>query len=352
MDSVSLAPQILKPERNARAEDADKARPADAGAGSRSESGSPRASERASESDATGKSRAAVIEAPTSALRIAHPAAKPDHSFATVMASTTVSILAAFAIGRSGWFTPGDDIGYYIGLVGGVLMLLLLLYPLRKHVPAMRNWGKVKHWFAVHMVLGISGPILVLAHSTFHMRSTNAAVALICMLVVAGSGIAGRYLYTKVHRGLYGEKMNLRELASQTGVESAEIRSRLHFAPGVEKRMSEFQAFALEKRNGLGETLRFLSIGMRRWQSYHACVRELKLALRANAQARGWDAPKYRRRLRAASGLVSAFLGATQRVATFSIYDRLLQLWHVAHVPLVYLLVISAIAHVVAVHMY
>jgi hypothetical protein len=231
--------------------------------------------------------------------------------------------------------------------------LLLLLYPLRKHVAALRNWGKVKHWFSIHMVLGISGPILVLAHSTFHMRSTNAAVALICMLVVAGSGIVGRYFYTKVHRGLYGEKLNLHDLQTQTGLESAEIKSRLHFAPAVEQCLAAFQTYALSRREGLGgDTLRFLTLGARRYRAHRACHQELVVALRASATTRGWDEPKYQRRLRAASELVNEFLGATQRVAEFGVYDRLLQLWHVAHVPLVYLLVISAIAHVVAVHMY
>lgn len=276
-----------------------------------------------------------------------------DRSFATVMVSTTLGVGLAYLIGRSGKFTPGDDWGYYIGLVGGVMMLLLLLYPLRKHVATFRNWGAVKHWFAVHMVLGIAGPVLVLAHSTFHMHSTNAAVALICMLVVAGSGIVGRFFYTKVHRGLYGEKLNLKELQAQTGLESAEIESRLHFVPTVEKRLADFQAYAAEKRDNLAsEALRFVTLNLRRQSDYHACRRELEVALKASAKARGWDRAKYERRLKAACALVREYLNVSQRVAEFGVYDRLLQLWHVAHVPLVYLLVISGIAHVVAVHMY
>jgi hypothetical protein len=278
---------------------------------------------------------------------------KADHSFLTVSATTAVAVLAAFAVGRSGWFTPGDDIGYYVGLVGGVLMLLLLLYPLRKHVAALRNLGKIKYWFAVHMFLGITGPVLVLAHSTFHLHSTNATVALVCMLVVAGSGIAGRFLYTKVHRGLYGEKTTLQELRSEAGLESDEARSQLHFVPGVEQRLQDFHDHALAPRAGLlGQTLRALALTPRRLGVQRACDRELRQSMERIAQARGWDAAKARRRLRAARLLVKAHLDATQRVASFATYDRLLQLWHVAHVPLVYLLVISAIAHVVAVHLY
>ena len=280
-------------------------------------------------------------------------AIKSDRSFALVTLSTAAAIALAFAIGRSGWFTPGDNAGYYIGLVGGVMMLLLLLYPLRKYVSAFRTLGKIKHWFAVHMVLGIAGPILVLAHSTFHMRSTNAAVAQVCMLVVAGSGIVGRFLYTKVHRGLYGEKINLQELQARTTWEAAQIRSQLHLSPAIATWLEEFQAFALAQASTLGKDgLRLLGLGVRRYRVERACVRELRAALQKTRQTRGWDRAKYQRRLRAATSLVRAHLGAAQRVAQFGVYDRLLRLWHVAHVPLVYLLAISAIAHVVAVHMY
>jgi hypothetical protein len=352
MNSLAFAPESVNDEAKPARKEIDP-RPAPRepqAARASSEEGSPAARQG---SASPARPAAAETSPATATLPNKLPAVKRDRSFTVVMVSTTLSVLVALVVGRSGWFTPGDNVGYYIGLVGGVMMLLLLLYPLRKYVAAFRNWGKVKYWFAVHMVLGICGPILVLAHSTFHMRSTNAAVALICMLVVAGSGIVGRFLYTKVHRGLYGEKLNLKELQGEAGIESAEIRSRLHFAPAVEKRLLEFQEYALAPREGfVGDAARFLTLGFHRLRVQHASLRDLRSAMRTVAEARGWDAEKYRRRVGAASGIVKAYLGAAQRVAEFSVYDRLLQLWHVAHVPLVYLLVISAIAHVVAVHMY
>jgi hypothetical protein len=45
-------------------------------------------------------------------------------------------------------------------------------------------------------------------------------------------------------------------------------------------------------------------------------------------------------------------LHAVTRVAEFNAYARLFSLWHVVHIPFVYLMVISAVAHVVAVHAY
>ncbi len=276
-----------------------------------------------------------------------------DRSWRIVLSITVLSVLAAFVVGRSGWYTPGDDIGYYTGLAGGVLMLLLLLYPLRKYVKAFRNWGAVKYWFAVHMVMGIGGPVLVLAHSTFHMRSTNAAVALICMLVVAGSGIIGRFLYVKVHRGLYGEKLSLQELQSVAGFENREVRSRLFFVPEVERRIRDFEAYAMpEYRSFLRDVRRFLWIGVRRMIVYGRCRAQIVDVLGQRARARHWDQAKLRRRVRRSCKLVNEYLGTAQRVSQFTVYDNLLKLWHVAHVPLVYLLVLSGIAHVVAVHMY
>ena len=40
------------------------------------------------------------------------------------------------------------------------------------------------------------------------------------------------------------------------------------------------------------------------------------------------------------------------RVAQFSFYERLFALWHVFHLPIFFMMVISALVHVLAVHMY
>jgi hypothetical protein len=203
------------------------------------------------------------------------------------------------------------------------------------------------------MILGLVGPVLILAHSTFQLRSTNATVALICMLLVAGSGIIGRFIYVRIHRGLSGEKLNFRELHATAGFESEEMHSKLHFVPDVEKRLSQFQAYALAENLGFGKSaLRLFTLGTRRRIAYAQCAAELRRVMRERAQIRQWDRDKLRRRLGRATRLVSEFLTSVQRVSQFGVYDRMFRLWHVAHVPLVYLLVLSGIAHVIAVHMY
>ena len=62
------------------------------------------------------------------------------------------------------------------------------------------------------MVLGVVGPLLVLFHANFHLGATNSNVALICMLLVAGSGVVGRYIYTRLHAHLDGTEDTLEQL--------------------------------------------------------------------------------------------------------------------------------------------
>jgi hypothetical protein len=259
----------------------------------------------------------------------------------------------AWAIGRWGGFTAGSTLGYNLGLAGGLMMLLLFSYPLRKHFRFMRGFGPAKHWFALHMALGILGPLFILAHSRFHVGSINAGIALASMSLVAISGIVGRFIYTRIHHGLYGHRANLKDLHELAGLNSKEVQSKLAFAPNVENALATFEAdLAKPQRNPLGSAWVFVTIWIRRRIVYIQCARELNQLYKTHARNQGWDRVRYRRRLKAAKKLVSTYLLSVQQVAQFNTYERLFSLWHVLHVPFVYMLVFSAIAHVVAVHMY
>lgn len=254
---------------------------------------------------------------------------------------------------RGGYYTPGDDFGYYLGLVGASMMLILLLYPLRKHVGFLKKLGAISHWFRLHMLFGIAGPLLILFHSTFSIGSLNAGVAMGCMLLVAGSGVIGRFMYRRIHHGLYGRRATLQEMQAQLGSEEGEVRSKFHFAPRVEARLHAFGDLAHAHPDGfLRSTWQFLTISLRARRAHAQCHRELRKVLGGYAAQRGWDRAKLQRRLAAASERIRAYLQAARHTAQFSIYERLFSLWHILHVPFVFMLVISGVVHVIAVHMY
>lgn len=262
-------------------------------------------------------------------------------------------VLLAWQISRLGYFESGDDIGYWLGVAGGTMMLLLFSYPLRKYFRFMHRWGKVKWWFLVHMALGIGGPFIILIHSTFHLRSLNATVAFFSMLIVAGSGVVGRFLYVRIHRGLYGQRSNLAELQRQAGLAEGEVKSRLRFAPEVAERLLAFEAHALAPASAWPAMLaRVVLLPIRQRYVETASIHELNARLRAIAVERGWSQDHLRRRRRHVRNLTRHYLLSVVRVGQFTAYERLFALWHVLHVPFVYLLILTVGFHIFAVHAY
>jgi hypothetical protein len=81
-------------------------------------------------------------------------------------------------------------------------------------------------------------------------------------------------------------------------------------------------------------------------------VAEVRHRLSQLAVGLQWREEDVRQRERRARKLIDRYLEAVVRVAQFTAYERMFALWHLAHLPFVYLLVISAVVHVVAVHAY
>ena len=241
------------------------------------------------------------------------------------------------------YYKPGEGLGYNLGLVGGLMMLTLLLYSARKHLKFMQPLGKLKHWFRIHMMLGVIGPILVIFHTTFHLHSINASVAFYCMLLVAGSGLVGRFVYTQIHKGLYGSRSTLKEAYDDLAGSSGDIKSKLHFFPKVEKKLLKFEHEALEKKRGfLAGIWFFLSFDVRRMWLAWQCRRYISLKLGASKHDLTDEA----------SALIGQYLTRIQTVAQFKKFEQIFSTWHVVHIPLMYMMVATAIFHVIWVHMY
>lgn len=257
---------------------------------------------------------------------------------------TLLSAVLIYAVARSGWYTSGSDLGYNLGLVGALMMLALLGYPLRKRFRFLSFAGRINRWFSLHMVLGVAGPVLILLHCTLRWRSLNAAIAFWCMVIVASSGLLGRYLYRRLHQGLYGRQLNLVEVRTDTAVSMSKAKDALRFDGGTEA-LAIIESFAKRcatvEIHGWRRPLALVALG---FHGYRA---------RSRLVAEGQD-PKMgqpflsRQAIQASTDCIDAM----QRSARFLPYERLFTLWHVLHVPLVILLVISTIAHVIAVHMY
>ena len=253
-------------------------------------------------------------------------------------------VWAGRQVAHGKYYSSGTGIGYNLGLAGGLMMLTLLLYSLRKHAKFMQRLGALKYWFRIHMILGVLGPTLVLFHTTFRVGSLNASVALYSMLLVAGSGLIGRFVYTGIHKGLYGNSITLDEARAELVGGTDNFKSHLHFFPQAAQWIDKFENEALEAKRGFfAGVWRFLSFDVRRIWLVWYCKREIhRVSRRLHMKDVDVEAIE----------AIHQYLLQVQTVAQFKKFEQIFSVWHVLHIPLVYMLAVTAIFHVIWVHMY
>jgi hypothetical protein len=265
----------------------------------------------------------------------------------------TLVIMVGFFLRGEQRLTAESGPGYLFGIIGSLLMMLLMLYPLRKKARFMRNWGPIPLWFRLHMLFGIIGPVLVLFHANFQLGSVNSRVVLGSALLVAGSGIFGRYLYTKIHYGLYGKRISLEHYHAAISSNQDHLAAVFTYAPKIKERLLSFDASVLRPSSGVFDSiLRVLVVDLRRRWTHLRIQLVLRRAFRVAARRNHWSRRERRAQYRAANKLITRHLIAVLKVAEFSFYERFFSLWHVFHMPLFLLLVITLLMHVIAVHMY
>jgi hypothetical protein len=261
-------------------------------------------------------------------------------------------LYAGYKLPTERYITPDRGFGYALGILGGSAMLVLLLYPARKRVRWLAFIGTVRRWFQAHMILGVVGPVCVLYHANFSLGAPNSNVALFCTLVVAGSGLFGRYFYSKIHHGLYGHRTTLAELgASASRLRAAPLS--IAFLPELIERLEREEQQIISIRASISSALVVPFIAHWRISLSRARLRRYtRHALAAPALDSRVLAEQRRRLRRTAFSYIDTRLQANGKVVTFQAFERLFSYWHLLHLPLFYILVVAAIAHVIAVHLY
>lgn len=310
----------------------------------------------------------ATVELPTAPVVAPHVALRGQGDAAVLMLDTRKSdylawILIFMSAVATGYgystrhldrFVPYEETGYYLGIVGGSLMLAQVFYSIIKR---SRRFGKPS-WsrllFEVHMALGFIGPVLILFHSNFSWGAKNSNVALITMLLVVGSGLVGRIVYGEFHAAhletSHDATVRLNQARSLiTAIEAdvggsngaiQRILARFSIAPFLEsgnRRRHFWQALVIPFRVRFAQT------------QLKGLVRKLILE---NAKTQGWSKAVQKEHHAAAHKHVREFLVSYRRASQYAFWSRVFALWHAVHLPLFFLLLISGITHVVAVHWY
>jgi hypothetical protein len=190
-------------------------------------------------------------------------------------------------------------------------------------------------------MFGILGPLMILFHSNFQLGSINSTVALSCMLIVAGSGLIGRYIYTRIHHGLYGSKIQMNELRSDLAREHQRLSGEASISEALQQ-----QLLAIEKKHLATDT--GIISGISNMKSLSASSRGIREQLATQMKVHSASAAPGN----VSTRVIDQYFSSLRRIAVFRLYERLFSLWHILHLPLFIMMIITAIIHIFAVHIY
>jgi hypothetical protein len=106
---------------------------------------------------------------------------------------------------------PSGPIGLYLGFMGVALFVGIFLYPIRKHWAWLGQIGKTRHWLDIHVLMGLTAPLIIAFHSTLKFKGI-AGLAFWIMFAVSASGVVGRYLYAQIPRRVTTVELSMKEL--------------------------------------------------------------------------------------------------------------------------------------------
>jgi hypothetical protein len=266
----------------------------------------------------------------------------PRTAFRIFALLVAAAMLWAWSVRDYRYLEAESGAGYALGIIGASLMVVLLLYPLRKRLRFMRGWLNLKSWFRLHMVLGVLGPLCILLHCNFNLGSTNSNVALASMLLVAGSGLIGRYLYGKFHFGLYGQQVGLQQLKTDLDYLYQQLETSPLAGPQRDGLRALYDGCVDIIESQRAKVSFRQLIGQRRWLRRMTRQALAGTATDSAAASARQQLDEHRRALAA----------VLDKLAGLRLFERLFGLWHVIHIPVFLLMIVTAIVHIFVVHWY
>ena len=224
---------------------------------------------------------------------------------------------------------PSGPAGQMFGIVGTALMLMPFLYMARKRVSGLKGAGNLKTWLEVHLFCGVLGPVLITFHTSFKFNGIVSA-AYWSMAIVVLSGFIGRYLYVRIPRSIRGNELTRAELDARADDLKATLAESAE-SPEVLDRIDTFERLAVPDRVSWLDLL-FGEVAFAR--RLRALDRDLE---------RGGLSLDLRAELTTLAAERSTLL---RRAAYLQRTKKLFELWHVFHLPLVYLMLVIVVAHV------
>ncbi len=233
---------------------------------------------------------------------------------------------------------PSGTVGRGLGIVGLAMFAIMFLYPLRKRLAFLSGWGTTKNWLDYHIVLGITAPILITFHASFKLTNGIAGAAYWIMIVVALSGIIGRYLYSSIPRRIDEAEMTIDEMRQLSADLAVQIEGQGVFSAAELKPLFEMPPVERVQAMPLWRALLvILRLDLRR--TIHL------MRLRWKHGSRSQDRAEFARVLAAIKKQASL----VKNIVFLKRLNQMFQLWHVIHRPFSYSFAALVVLHIVVV---
>jgi hypothetical protein len=172
------------------------------------------------------------------------------------------------------------------------------------------------------------------------------------MLAVSGSGLIGRYFYSRVYGDWEDHKATLEELqatAEQLRKQSNPVTMLPDYLRAIER---EEQQLFRPAKTPIGALVNPITMGTRTALARWRLDNEIRHMVLEAARQSPLLAAHETRLTAAAMSYATRRLDAVRRVREHSYYVKLFSLWHLAHVPFFIMTLVAGIVHVISVNVY
>jgi len=234
-------------------------------------------------------------------------------------------------------FEHGSPFCNLLGIVGFTLIFIGLSYPLRKAFPRFfKYFGKQPMWLDFHNFCGLLGLTFVTFHTGFYFPTQPSSMGYVSLLLVAMSGVFGRFLMLMIPRGVAGTELKIREIEEED--ESITLKLDAMFEGS-----SDHQLF-IEKvvRSVAHDPTKTPTVWAMFKSIAHTWFLLLTLRLR---MPRGLKL--HRRQIRPFLTLLHDKIRLKRNVSFLGLSKRLFMVWRFIHVPFAYLTLSIVLGHII-----
>jgi hypothetical protein len=241
---------------------------------------------------------------------------------------------------------PSGPIGWWLGVFGTGLFVLIFLYALRKKWAWLAGLGNSRHWFDYHVLMGLTAPVVIAFHASFKFRGI-AGMAYWIMLAVAASGIVGRYIYGQIPRSRNAAELSLQESKQLQERLTAKLAAQRLVRPADLASLFQLPSAKYVERASLVMALgALLWIDCKRpWRV--ARVRRGALALGSKVVTLGGFVSSRNAALENIIGVAREQASLSKKLLFLGKSQKVFQLWHVVHRPFSYSFAVLALIHIV-----